>query len=186
VIETERLLLRMWRPGDLGPFARINADPRVMEHFPSTLSHSESAELMARTEQHFREHGFGKFAVELRVERRFIGYVGLSVPNFHAHFTPCVEIGWRLAADYWGLGLATEGARAVLRHAFEDLALQEIVSFTVQANVRSTRVMEKLGMSHDSADDFDHPSLPAGHPLRRHVLYRLRRADWNPHPNPTR
>src|ERR1700692_2503625 len=174
-LETERLILLQWRPTDREPFARMNADPAVMEHFPACLSRAESDQGGDRIEQHFRERGFGLFAAELRRDGTFIGFIGLNVPRFVAHFTPCVEIGWRLAAAYWGQGLATEGARATLRHGFESLALDEIVAFTVPGNVRSRRVMEKLGMTHDPADDFDHPGLAEGHPMRRHVLYRLRR-----------
>ncbi len=172
-LETERLTLRRWRESDRAPFAEMNADPRVMEYMPRTLSRAESDALADRIEQHFERHGFGLCATELRDERRFIGYIGLAVPTFEAPFTPCVEIGWRLAARYWGQGLATEGARAIVHLAFDALDLQELVSFTVPANLRSTRVMEKLGMVRDSS--FDHPGLPTGHPLRRHVLYRLRR-----------
>ena len=175
IIETPRLLLRRWRDTDREPFARMNADPRVMEFFPAPLSGEESNALIDRAEAHFELHGFGPLAAELRDTGEFIGYIGLFIPGFQAHFTPCVEIGWRLAADYWGRGLATEGAREVLRHAFTTLSLAEVVSFTVPANLRSRRVMEKLGMTHDPADDFDHPKIPAGHPLCRHVLYRLRR-----------
>lgn len=175
MIETERLLLRGWEKGDREPFARMNSDARVMEFFPAPLSHAESDALIEHIERHFRAHGFGLYAAELREERRFIGFVGLAVPAFEAHFTPCVEIGWRLCAECWGRGLATEGASAVVRHAFEELKLDAIVSFTVPANVRSRRVMEKIGMTHNPSDDFDHPNLPEGHPLRRHVLYRLRR-----------
>jgi ribosomal-protein-alanine N-acetyltransferase len=174
MIETERLLLRRWAGGDRQRFARLNADARVMEFLPQRLSARESDRLVERIQQHFRKHGFGLFAAELRQERRLIGYVGLHVPDFQAHFTPCVEIGWRLAADDWGRGLATEGAKAVVRYAFDALGLNSLVSFTVPANVRSIRVMEKIGMSRDPAEDFDHPNLPEGHPLRRHVLYRLR------------
>lgn len=144
---------------------------------PSRLSPAESDLLVDRIENHFRERGFGLYALELRSERAFVGYVGLSVPAFQAHFTPCVEIGWRLSADYWGRGLATEAAGSIVRFAFESLALNALVSFTVPANVRSRRVMEKIGMTHDLSDDFEHPNLPEGHPLRRHVLYRLRRAE---------
>jgi len=168
VIETERLILRRWQEADRAPFARINADDRVMEHFPAPLSSDESDQMMERMEQHFERHGFGLCAAELRDDGRFIGFIGLSVPSFEAHFTPCVEIGWRLAADSWGRGLATEGAQAVVRYAFETLRLRELVSFTVPANVRSRRVMEKLGMTHDPAEDFDHPRT-----LGRHALYRL-------------
>jgi len=178
-LTTERLVLRLWQRADRDPFARMNADPRVMEHFPSTLSREESDELADRIEEHFRQHGFGLYAAELRNPRVFIGYVGLAVPAFRGAFTPCVEIGWRLAAEHWGQGLATEGAREILRYTFEDLRLDELVSFTVPANLRSRRVMERLGLTHNPAGDFDHPGLPEGHPLRRHVLYRLRREDWS-------
>jgi len=150
-----------------------------MEFMPSRLSREESDLFIEQIESHFRECGFGLYAAELQQDHSFIGFVGLAVPSFHAHFTPCVEIGWRLSADYWGRGLATEGAREVIRHTFEVLGLEELVSFTVPANLRSRRVMEKLGMTHLTADDFDHPRLPEGHPLRRHVLYRLRRSGWS-------
>lgn len=171
-METARLLLRRWRPGDRAPFARINADPRVMEFYPAPLNREQSDALIDRFESHFVQHGFGLWAAELLPTAQFIGYIGLSVPSFNAHFTPCVEIGWRLDADHWGQGLATEGARAVLAHAFNILRLPEVVSFTAPANLRSIRVMQKLGLTRNAADDFDHPNLPPGHPLRRHVLYR--------------
>jgi RimJ/RimL family protein N-acetyltransferase len=174
-IKTERLLLRHWRDSDRLPFPQMNADPRVMEFFPALLSPAESGALVDRAQAHFDRHGFGPFAVELLENQFFIGFIGLSIPNFDAPFMPAVEIGWRLAFDCWGRGLATEGARAVIRYAFEDLGLDGLVSFTVPENLRSRRVMEKLGMTHDPADDFDHPRLPEGHPLRRHVLYRLTR-----------
>jgi RimJ/RimL family protein N-acetyltransferase len=151
----------------------MNSDARVMEFLPARLSAAESDLLVDRIENHFREQGFGLYALELRQERAFIGFAGLSIPAFQNHFTPCVEIGWRLSAEHWGRGLATEAASAVVRHAFESLALDALLSFTVPANIRSRRVMEKIGMTHDPADDFDHPHLPEGHPLRRHVLYRL-------------
>jgi RimJ/RimL family protein N-acetyltransferase len=176
-IETERLLLRTWQQADHEPFAQVNADPRVMEFFPACLSREESDALADRIEEHFQQRGFGLYAAELRSERRFIGFLGLYVPLFQAHFTPCVEIGWRLSAAHWGQGLATEGARAVVRHAFDSLNLGSLVSFTVPANIRSIRVMEKIGMHRDPAEDFDHPRLPEGHPLRRHVLYRSQRGE---------
>jgi len=153
----------------------MNADPRVMEFFPARLSRAESDTLVDWVETHFAERGFGPSAAELKDTGEFIGFIGLSVPRFEAAFTPCVEIGWRIAAEYWGRGLATEGARAVVECAFSDLKLTEIVSFTTEGNVRSRRVMEKLGMTRDADEDFDHPSLQEGHALRRHVLYRLRR-----------
>ena len=186
MIENERLLLRGWERRDREPFARLNSDAQVMESMPGPLSSAESDLLADRIEEHFREHGFGLYAVELRKERRFIGFLGLAIPRFQAHFTPCVEIGWRLSADCWGVGLATEGAKAVARHAFESLGLEAFVSFTVPANLGSRRVMEKIGMTHNPADDFDHPNLPEGHPLRRHVLYRLRRSDWERAASPNR
>jgi ribosomal-protein-alanine N-acetyltransferase len=175
LIETERLLLRLWKEEDREPFYRMNSDSRVMEFMPECMTRAESYLLFERINEHFRKHGFGLFAAELHQDQSFIGFVGLAVPSFKAHFTPCVEIGWRLAADYWGRGLATEAARTLAKHAFGELALSELVSFTVPKNVRSRRVMEKIGMTHDVSDNFDHPNLPAGHPLRRHVLYRLRR-----------
>ena len=171
-IETPRLWLRGWRPEDREPFARLNADPLVMRYFTSTLSRRESDAGVDRVEAHFQLHGFGLYAAELRETGEFIGFIGLNVPSFKAHFSPCVEIGWRLAADYWNRGLATEGAGAVLRYAFETVGLGEVVSFTVPANLPSRRVMEKIGMIRDAAGDFDHPEIAEGHPLRRHVLYR--------------
>lgn len=174
VLKTQRLILRWWRETDRRPFGEMNADPRAMEFMPATLSRRESDTLADHIERHMHDRAFGLYAAELHADHSFIGFIGLAVPSFEARFTPCVEIGWRLAAAYWGRGLATEGAREVARHAFEDLRLDALVSFTVPANLRSIRVMEKLGMTHDPEDDFDHPNLPKGHPLRRHALYRLR------------
>jgi len=171
-IATERLLLRRWRADDLAPFARLNADRRVMEHLPGPLGREESDALARRIEQHFADHGFGPWAVEVPGLAPFVGFVGLARPGFDAHFTPCVEIAWRLAAEHWGRGYATEGARAALAFGCGALALEEIVAFTVPGNARSRRVMENLGMTHEPRDGFDHPDLPEGHPLRRHVLYR--------------
>jgi RimJ/RimL family protein N-acetyltransferase len=175
VAKTERLILRKWRESDRQPFARLNADSRVMEFFPRPLSAEESNLLVDQIEADFEQHGFGLCAAELSQDHSFVGFIGLAVPRFSAHFTPCVEIGWRLSAGHWGRGLATEGAREIVRRAFDAHGLEELVSFTVPANIRSRRVMEKLGMTRNAADDFDHPRLPEGHPLRRHVLYRLRR-----------
>lgn len=177
-LRTERLRLRRFRPEDLEPFAAMNADPSVMEHLIRTLSRDESDALAARIEAHFETHGFGWFAVEVLAESAFAGFVGISVPAFEARFTPCVEIGWRLATQHQGRGYATEAARAALAFGFEQVGLDEIVSFTVPANVRSRHVMEKLGMTRDEADDFDHPALPDRHPLRRHVLYRASERSW--------
>ena len=170
-IETPRLRLRRWRADDLEPFAALNADPEVMEHFPSTLSREETAAAVGRVEKHFEGQGYGFWAVEVPGQAPFIGFIGLAVPAFETSFTPCVEIGWRLARPWWGQGLATEGARAALAYGFERLGLPEIVSFTVPGNTRSRRVMEKLGMRY--SEDFEHPRIDPQHPLCRHVLYRL-------------
>jgi RimJ/RimL family protein N-acetyltransferase len=174
-LRTERLWMRRWRPEDREPFAALNADPRVVEFLPGPLTRAESDERAARIEAHFQEYGYGLWAVEVVGVAPFVGFVGLAVPRFDSPFMPCVEIGWRLAAEHWGRGYATEGARAALDFGFQRLSLDEIVSYTVPDNVRSRRVMEKIGMTHRSDEDFDHPLLPQGHRLRRHVLYRLAR-----------
>jgi RimJ/RimL family protein N-acetyltransferase len=176
-LRTPRLLLRRWRDDDLPAYAALNADPRVMQHFPSTLTRELSDLSASRIRALHDERGFGLWAVEVPGVAAFIGFIGLQVPSFEAHFTPCVEVGWRLAHDHWGLGYAPEGARACLAAAFGDLGLAEVVSMTTLDNERSQRVMQKLGMRRDEADDFDHPALPEGHPLRRHVLYRIARAE---------
>ncbi len=171
-IETHRLVLRRWTSADLEPFAALNADPRVMQFFPATLSCAETELMIAAIEKRFAQHGFGLWATELKKTKSFIGFVGLSVPTYPLPFSPCVEIGWRLAFDHWGKGYAQEGASAVLTFGFETIHLLEIVSFTAVDNLRSRHVMERIGMTHDERDDFDHPNLPEKHPLRRHVLYR--------------
>jgi RimJ/RimL family protein N-acetyltransferase len=155
-----------------------------MEYFLKTLSRAESDGFVDRIEDVFEKHGFGLWAVEVADAAQFIGFVGLNVPNFAAPFMPAVEVGWRLDRAFWGKGYATEGAQAALTFGFETVGLHEIVSFTAPANARSRRVMERLGMTHNPADDFDHPRMPEGHKLRRHVLYRLSRNDWlcGPHP----
>ncbi len=175
MLTTERLRLRTWRKEDIEPFAALNADPRVREFFPSTLTPVESAQSVQGIREHFDAHGFGLWAVEVIDGPSFIGFIGLAVPSFATQFTPCVELGYRLAFNYWGRGYATEGAQAALAFGFETLRFAEIVAFTATGNLRSRRVMERLGMTHDAADDFDHPLIPMGHPLRRHVLYRVRR-----------
>lgn len=174
ILTTDRLLLRPWRGADRAEFARMNADPRVMEFFPARLTRPESDAMLDRVSAHWEKHGFGWWALERRENGAFLGFTGLLVPSFTAHFTPCVETGWRLLAEHWGLGYATEAARASLDHGFNRLGLQEIVSFTATTNLRSRRVMERLGMTRDPADDFDREIIPPGHPLRPHVLYRLR------------
>jgi len=179
-LETKRLHLRRWVPSDLEAFADLNSDSVTMEYFPGLLSSKESDALAARIDSSFDRVGFGLWAVEVPGVAPFIGFVGLAVPGFHAHFTPCVEIGWRIAAKYWNHGYASEAAQAALKFGFETLQLEEIVSFTVSANHRSRRVMDKIAMLHNPSEDFDHPSLPPGHPLRRHVLYRIARPDSAP------
>ena len=174
-LRTERLVLREWRDEDLEPFAALNADSEVMRFMPKLLSRDECATRIQNIRDHFRDHGFGLWAVEVRDVTPFVGFVGLSIPRFEMPFTPCVEIGWRLAREAWGQGFAIEAARAAVAFGFHELGLQEIVSFTVPENVRSRRVMERLGMTHDPAGDFEHPLLAEGHPLRKHVLYRLPR-----------
>lgn len=172
-ISTERLSLRLWKESDLKPFAALNADPKVMEFFPKTLTQKESDALAAKIQQEFAVKGYGLFAVEVPGVAPFIGFIGLHYQDFPAHFTPCVEVGWRLAKEYWGQGYATEGAKAAIDFGFNTIELKEIVSFTSIWNIPSRRVMEKLGMIHDPAENFEHPALPEGHPLRLHVLYRL-------------
>jgi RimJ/RimL family protein N-acetyltransferase len=171
-IRTDRLRLREWQPDDRAPFAALNADSRVVEFLAAALSREQSDRLADHIKAHFQRHGFGLWAVEIPGIIPFAGFIGLSIPSFEAPFTPCVEIGWRLDPEHWNRGYATEGARAALEFGFASLQLDEIVSFTVPGNLRSRRVMEKIGMSHSPSDDFDHPLLPEGHPLRRHVLYR--------------
>jgi len=151
----------------------MNLDPRVMEYLLPIDSHEASDAVVDKLEAKFDRQGFGIWAVEVPGVAPFIGFVGLNIPSFTAAFTPCVEIAWRLAFDYWNQGFATEAARVAVGYGFEKVGLSEIVAFTAPANVRSRRVMEKLGMTYNPADDFDYPGIPDGHPLRRHVLYRL-------------
>jgi RimJ/RimL family protein N-acetyltransferase len=177
-IRTERLLLRQWRDEDLEAFAELNADAETMRFFPSPQSRAESDALAERARRQIGADGWGLWAVEVDGGASFVGFVGLARPSFEEHFTPAVEVGWRLARGHWGRGYATEAARAAVAFGFEELALDEIVSFTSPLNEPSWRVMKRLGMTHDPADDFEHPRVPAGHPLRPHVLYRLPRTAW--------
>lgn len=172
-IETERLVLRRWRDEDRAPFAELNADPAVMEHLPAPLTSAESDALVDRIAACFEAEACGLWAVEVRGGPAFVGFVGLLPARFDAPFCPAVEVGWRLARHAWGRGYALEAARASVADGFDRLELGEIVSFTAVGNLRSRTLMERLGMGRDPADDFDHPNLPPGHPLRRHVLYRL-------------
>jgi RimJ/RimL family protein N-acetyltransferase len=172
-LKTQRLLLRRWRGSDREPFAALNGDREVMEHFPDRLTRAQSDRLIARIEAGFERRGFGLWALEVLATGEFVGFTGLAPTPFQADFTPAVEVGWRLARSAWGRGYATEAARASLTFGFQEAGLEEIVSFTSAANLRSRAVMERRGMTRDPAEDFDHPALPEGHPLRRHVLYRI-------------
>jgi RimJ/RimL family protein N-acetyltransferase len=174
-MRTVRLVMRQWLPSDREPFAALNADPEVMRHFPAGMTRAESDVFADRLAEALDRDGCGLWALEVVLSGEFIGFTGIQVPSFAAHFMPAVEVGWRLARGAWGCGYATEAARAAVDFAFTRLDLAGLVSFTVPANVRSQAVMRRLGMTHDPADDFDHPRLPDGHPLRRHVLYRLAR-----------
>ena len=174
MIHTERLVLRQWRDDDKEPFAALNADPIVMEYFPSTMTREASDAYVDRVSQMIAERGWGTWAVEVGATGEFIGFVGLNEPRFEAHFTPAVEIGWRLGRGAWGRGYATEAARSVLGYAFDELKLDEIVSFTTVENWRSRRVMERIGMTRDASGDFDHPNV-TDERIRPHVLYRLAR-----------
>jgi ribosomal-protein-alanine N-acetyltransferase len=177
-LETERLLLRRWRERDRDNFAALNADPEVMEHLPSVLSAEESDQLLRRIDRQFEEFGFGLWAVEIKWAKRFIGFCGLAVPTFQTHFTPAVEIGWRFAKDQWGSGYATEAAKVVLDFGFEKTDLEQILSWTVPANQRSQRVMQRLGMKRAPELDFDHPRFLHDERLRRHVVFRITRPEW--------
>jgi RimJ/RimL family protein N-acetyltransferase len=178
MLTSARLQLRPWRDEDLPAFAALNADPEVMEYMPECLAREESDALAARIREGLARRGFGLWAVEVIGVSEFIGFTGLSVPSYETHFTPCVEIAWRLARKYWGFGYATEAAHSAMDYGFRTVGLEEIVSFTFVENLRSRRVMERLGMTHSPADDFDHPRLPEGHRIRPHVLYRMNREAW--------
>jgi RimJ/RimL family protein N-acetyltransferase len=164
--------LRQWQESDLEPYAQMNADPEVMRFFPKLLTHDETAVALARHRARIEERGWGLWAVD--VDGTFAGSTGLAEPKFTAHFTPCVEIAWRLRTEFWGQGIAFTAARQAIAYAFSELRLSELVSFTAVVNLRSRRLMERLGFSHDSREDFDHPEIAEGHPVRRHVLYRKR------------
>jgi RimJ/RimL family protein N-acetyltransferase len=177
VLDGPRVRLRPWRDDDADAFAALNADPEVMRHFAAPLSRAESDAMLGRVRAHEAEHGFCFWAAERREDARLVGFCGLQRVPFEARFAPAVEIGWRLFPAFWGLGLAREAAEVALGGAFGPLGLAEVVAFTVPANGRSWGLMRRLGMLPDGA--FEHPRLPEGHPLRPHLLYRLRREDWH-------
>ncbi|MER6824452.1 GNAT family N-acetyltransferase [Streptosporangium sp. NPDC000563] len=178
MLETQRLVMRRWQETDREPYAALNADPEVTEFLSSALTPEQSDRMVDRIEAGFDRYGYGLWALEVRETRQFIGWTGLAVQTFEAHFTPAVEIGWRLARSAWGHGYATEAARAALAHGFEVAELTEIVSMTTVSNIRSRAVMERLGMTRDPADDFDYPLVPAESPVRHAVLYRLSADRW--------
>lgn len=177
VLKTERLLMRPWRDADLEPYVALGADARLMRYFPWTIDRAESEASMARFRAHFAEHGWGPWVVEVPGQTAFAGVIGLSYVRTETHFTPAVEVAWRLFGEYHGRGFATEAARAAVRYGFETAGLNEIVALCTPDNLASRRVMEKLGMTRDPADDFDHPRVPPDHPMRRIVLYRLAAPD---------
>ena len=177
-LETTRLILRAWNESDLNSMVAINQEPEVCKYLPAIGNRETTIALIQRITEHDNEHGFSLYAVELKSTHEMIGFLGLMTLSFEAHFTPAIEIGWRLSSQYWNKGYATEGAMAVLSHAFTELNLEELVSFTVVDNYASRRVMEKIGMQHNPADDFNHPKIPNDSPLSRHVLYRLSKVNY--------
>lgn len=172
-LQTDRLILRRWRDSDRAPFADLNADPEVMRYFMRPSTRAESDAFADRIEHHFQEYGWGLWALELRDTAEFIGFTGLWHATFEAPFTPAVEIGWRLRRSAWSHGFASEAARAAIADGLDRAGIPEILSFTAAINERSWRVMERLGMRRVEGGEFEHPSLPVGHPVRRHVLYRF-------------
>jgi RimJ/RimL family protein N-acetyltransferase len=178
-LRTERLLLRPWRDADVAAYAELSADPAVMEFLRPLAGPGAAEAWTARVREHWRQHGFGQWVVEIPGGASLIGVIGLSTVYYAAHFTPAVEVAWRLAGAQWGRGYATEAARAAVDYGFDTLGLTEIVATTVPANLRSRRVMERLGMTRTPEDDFDHPNVPEG-PLKRCVLYRLHRPGATP------
>ena len=172
-IETHRLILRLWKQEDAEAYYHINHDPKVIEYLRGPLTMEQVTDFIEAANNHYEKHGYTLWAAELKESGAMMGFIGLNYTDFAAHFTPAVEVGWRLGSQYWGNGYATEGAKACLDYGFCQCDLGEIVSFTVPANTRSLRVMKKLGMKRDKEGDFAHPKLAADHPLSQHVLYRI-------------
>jgi len=178
ILETDRLILRTWADSDLQPMHEINQDPKVMEYFPGLQDLKATKNFISKVNNHFDKHGYSLYACLRKDSNQFIGFIGLLIADFEAHFTPATEIGWRLSSKHWGQGFATEGAKAVLDYAFKELKVPEIVSFTAKDNSKSMRVMHKIGLQHNADDDFDNPNLDDNSPLKRHVLYRLTRDEY--------
>ena len=178
MIETDRLILRTWRESDLQQMLTINQDPKVMEYFPGLQDLEATTNFITKVNNHFDKPGYSLYATTRKDTSEFIGFIGLLIANFEAHFTPATEIGWRLSSKHWDKGFATEGAQAVLNHAFRELKIPEIVSFTAEGNAQSIKVMQKIGLRHHANDDFDHPKLEDTSPLKRHVLYRLSKEEY--------
>lgn len=178
ILKTDRLILRTFEERDIDPMSLIDQDPKVCEFLPGIGNREKTAQGVHGIMNHYHDHGFSLYAVELKSTGEMIGWCGLMIPAFKAHFMPSVEIGWRLASSQWNHGYATEAAKAVLQYAFENLQLNEVVSFTVPNNIRSRRVMEKIGLHHNPDDDFEHPKLEKSHPLCRHVLYRVSKNNY--------
>lgn len=176
VIITERLIIRHWKDDDSEPFIEMNSDPQVMKYFPDIMSKEQTFQFVSRITQHFEEHGYGLFAVQEKACGEFIGFIGFSHPRFESYFTPCVEIGWRLCAKYWGKGLATEGARACLEYGFTTLNFDKVYSFTAVPNIPSVNVMKKIGLKH--IGEFNHPMLNEESWLSRHLLYCITVDEW--------
>jgi ribosomal-protein-alanine N-acetyltransferase len=174
-LDTERLRIRPWREADVEPWIALCADARVMEFFPAVHEREQAIATATWMRDRLERDGFGWWIIDVKAGPAFAGVVALQMVPFEAHFTPALEVGWRLACDHWGRGYATEAARAAIAHAFDELAQTEVVAMTATINIRSQRVMQRLGMTHDPLDDFDHPRIASGHRLERHVLYRARR-----------
>jgi len=180
-INTPRLRLRQWKQNDFPAFARLNADPVVMAYYPDVMSTEESNAMASKIEALITKNGWGFWAVEKKDDKCFIGFVGLHEPTYDLPVTPCIEIGWRLAKEYWGEGYATEAAKQALAVAFGELSLPEVYSFTSVSNTKSRAVMERLGMTNTNMN-FEHPIIPEGNPLREHVLYKISKYDWLTNP----
>ena len=177
--ETKRLILHECQDKDFEQFFTLNQDPDVMEYFPNIFSYQETIELITKIKNKFKSNGFGFYTCELKENQQFVGSIGLNIPDFNAHFTPCVEIGWRIHKKFWGQGIAVEAAQKCLEIGFTQFNLSEIVSFTAKNNKKSERVMQKLSMSNNQSEEFYHPQLAKDHPLCLHVLYRLTKANWD-------